>query len=202
MAAGMTITIGEVAGHHFHGQGDLQIARHAACGEKRGYLMVRTRLVDRAAFDYDPQLGWQADRWFEWKVPMNSKQKGNRGERLGRDYLKSLGFGDARRTQQYSGTEGPSDVVCPLSLPDLHIEVKFGTSNKGKRMDLGCEGLTEALDQAKRDAGQNPWCVLWKPDRKPWRLSWRNTDGITLTACGDLDITVMLRKLADSEAIQ
>lgn len=63
----MTITLGPIAGHHFHGQADLQVARHVTCGEKRGYLMVRKRLVDRAAHNYDPQLGWETDRWFEWE---------------------------------------------------------------------------------------------------------------------------------------
>ena len=61
------IEIGAIAGHHFHGQADMQIAYHAKCGEQRGYLMKRKRLVDRAAFNYDPNLGWEKDIWFEWE---------------------------------------------------------------------------------------------------------------------------------------
>ena len=60
------IQLGEVAGHHFAGQADLIVSRHAKCGERRGYLVSRKRLVNRAAFDCDPRLGWEVDRWFEW----------------------------------------------------------------------------------------------------------------------------------------
>lgn len=58
---------GPVAGHHFHGQADLQVAYHVTDDHGNyGYLHVRKRLVDRAAFDYDPRLGWEVDRWFQW----------------------------------------------------------------------------------------------------------------------------------------
>lgn len=55
-----------MAGHHFHGQADLEVVRHCQRGSERGYLHSRKRLVDRAAFQYDPRLGWETDRWFEW----------------------------------------------------------------------------------------------------------------------------------------
>ena len=64
------IEIGAVAGHHFWGQADLQIARHCRCGDRRGYFISRKRLVDRAAFNYDPRLGWETDHWFEWVPPL------------------------------------------------------------------------------------------------------------------------------------
>jgi hypothetical protein len=60
------IEIGNCAGHHWHGQADLLVVRHATCGNRRGYRMTRTRLVGRAAFEYDPRLGWETDVWFEW----------------------------------------------------------------------------------------------------------------------------------------
>ena len=75
------IEIGNCAGHHFHGQADMEVVYHCRRGtspaspilyyargeaELDGYYHVRTRLVDRAAFDYDPRLGWETDRWFEW----------------------------------------------------------------------------------------------------------------------------------------
>ena len=60
------IQIGEVAGSHFRGLADLQIAFHATCGDRRGYMLRRRRLVDRAAYNYDPTLGWETDIWFEW----------------------------------------------------------------------------------------------------------------------------------------
>jgi len=63
----MAIKIGALAGHHFHGQADLQVAYWCKDGKGReGFYMRRKRLVNRAAFNYDPKLGWQTDRWFEW----------------------------------------------------------------------------------------------------------------------------------------
>jgi hypothetical protein len=60
------IIIGAIAGHHFHGRADMQAARHCFRGLHHGYFMVRKRLRNRAAFNYDPTLGWEIDRWFEW----------------------------------------------------------------------------------------------------------------------------------------
>lgn len=60
------ITIGPAAGHHFHGQADLEIVNHCKRGEQSGYYHRRKRLVDRAAFNYDPTMGWETDRWFTW----------------------------------------------------------------------------------------------------------------------------------------
>lgn len=60
------IKIGNIAGHHFHGTADLEVRRHCICGDKKGYFCIRKRLVDRVAFNYDPRLGWEIDKWFEW----------------------------------------------------------------------------------------------------------------------------------------
>ena len=49
------------------GRPTCRFAYHAKCGEQCGYLMKRKRLVDRAAFNYDPNLGWEKDIWFEWE---------------------------------------------------------------------------------------------------------------------------------------
>jgi hypothetical protein len=60
------IQVGEIAGHHFHGNADLELVRHVTAGDRRGFLHGRKRLVDRVAFAYDPRLGWETDRWIEW----------------------------------------------------------------------------------------------------------------------------------------
>lgn len=60
------IVLGTSAGHHFNGQADLTTAIHCRRGASRGYYFVRKWLADRAAFNYDPRLGWAYDRWFEW----------------------------------------------------------------------------------------------------------------------------------------
>lgn len=101
------------------------------------------------------------------KKPKNSRAKGSRGERLCRDFLKSLGFEGVKRTQQYNGLADQGDVHAP-TIPDVHIEVKVGAVAK---WDLGTQYLHEACKQARRDAKGKPWVVLWKPDRKCWRLT-------------------------------
>lgn len=102
------------------------------------------------------------------KKRVNSCEKGKVGERKAAEYLRSLGFADARRTQQHNGAEGLSDVICPESLPGVHIEVKYGVVG----MDLGTGLFREACDQARRDAGYGSWAVLWKPKRcRQWRLT-------------------------------
>jgi len=60
------IAIGNTAGHHFHGQSDLEVVKHCTLGKKKGFYHIRKRLVNRAAFNFNPRLGWEIDRWFEW----------------------------------------------------------------------------------------------------------------------------------------
>lgn len=127
-------------------------------------------------------------------MPVNSCQKGKKGEREAVTLLKSIGFSDAQRTRQYNGL-GLSDVICPSSLPELHIEVKYGNSNEGCAMELACDGLERACHQADRDAAGSPWCVLWRPNRKQWRLSYRPKNGVVVTVAGAVDIAVTLREL-------
>ena len=50
---------------------------------------------------------------------MNSNQKGKKGERELAAILKSYGYEDSRRGQQYCGSNGDADVV---GLPGIHIE--------------------------------------------------------------------------------
>ena len=53
-------------------------------------------------------------------MPINSKQKGARGEVELAHILQQHGY-SARRGQQYSGANGDADVI---GLPKLHIECK------------------------------------------------------------------------------
>lgn len=101
------------------------------------------------------------------KKAKNSRAKGSRGELLLRDFLRSLGFESAKRTQQYNGL-GKGDVECPDELPDVHIESKVGNA---KKWDVGVDLIDKAVAQARRDADGKPWVVMWKPDRKCWRLT-------------------------------
>lgn len=71
---------------------------------------------------------------------MNSRAKGQRGERELADFLARHGL-PARRGQQFAGSPWSPDVVCP-GLP-FHIEVK-----RTERLNLDA-----ACAQAERDAG-------------------------------------------------
>ncbi len=128
----------------------------------------------------------------------NSIEKGKRGEREAVKFLKSLGYTDAQRTQQYNGL-GLSDVICPESLPDLHIEVKFGYPID--RFDIGTMLFNNACKQAIRDSEGKTWCLLWKPKhRSIWRFSaeewWY---GSVLTLSGPDDIKQFIHEIINHE---
>jgi Holliday junction resolvase len=116
-------------------------------------------------------------------MAVNSKRKGARGEREAVNFLKSIGFPDARRTQQYNG-DGESDVICPESLPGLTIEVKYGRDRH--KLDLGTAEWFEAIEQAKTDAAGDPWVLLWRPKGcRDWRMTLEEFDGLPATYVGN-----------------
>ena len=92
---------------------------------------------------------------------MNSRQKGKRGELELAKVLRSLGYEEARRGQQYSGANGDADVV---GVPGLHIECKRVES-------LNVEA---ALKQAESDApgGQIP-VVMHRKNGDGWKVTLR-----------------------------
>lgn len=71
-------------------------------------------------------------------MPINSREKGKRGEREVAKLLRDYGY-DCRRGQQYCGANGDADVV---GLPGIHIEVK-----RKEKLNI-----YDAIGQAKRDA--------------------------------------------------
>ena len=100
--------------------------------------------------------------------PINSKQKGKRGELEIVRVLKNYGY-DARRTAQYCGNTG--DAADVVGLPGIHIEVK-----RVERLNL-----SEAMDQAIRDAkaGLMP-AVFHRRSNEPWMVSMLLEDWINL----------------------
>ena len=73
-------------------------------------------------------------------MAVNSKEKGNRFERLLASKFREYGYSDSRRTAQYCGNTGDaSDVV---GLPGIHVEAKHQ-----EKMHL-----YDWMYQAKRDA--------------------------------------------------
>jgi len=97
----------------------------------------------------------------------NSMQKGKRGEREWANYLKSKGFTEVRRGQQYNGLDG-EDVV---GLPHIHNEVK--------RVEKLV--LWPSIEQSQNDANadQTP-IVAHRPNRKPWIVIMYADDFIEL----------------------
>lgn len=92
-----------------------------------------------------------------------SREKGKRGERECAALLRAHGF-DARRGQQFNGSDGSADVV---GLPGFHVEVKRTESLR----------VYEAVRQAESDAreGEVP-VVLHRRNRKGWLAILRADD--------------------------
>ena len=91
---------------------------------------------------------------------MNSCRKGKVGEREWRDVMRENGFLQARRTQQFCGTAGDSDVTCP-ELPNFHWEVK-----RVEKLNLN-----DAMAQAIRDCGSKMPVVAHRKNNCPWLVT-------------------------------
>lgn len=107
---------------------------------------------------------------------MSSQRRGKNWELKAVQLLKSLGFHDAERTAQHCGRDGQiGDVVCPESLPNVHIEVKGGYSG----IKLHSQQVSVWCEQAARDCpADSQWVVLWFRKRNPaylircpWKLN-------------------------------
>jgi Holliday junction resolvase len=103
------------------------------------------------------------------KAWMNSKRKGQRGEREFAAVLASHGY-EARRSQQYCGVAGDADLV--VDMPGVHFEVKrVETLNVHK-----------AFAQASKDArvtGDMP-VVAFKRNRGEWMVAMAAEDWLKL----------------------
>lgn len=106
---------------------------------------------------------------------MNSRAKGKRGELAWRDILRDYGWLEARRGQQYSGTETSEDVVGGPTW--THAEVKVR-----ERHDFW-----DAMEQAERDAaGRAVPYVAAKRNRRPWLVALRAEDFLRLAKLVDV----------------
>ena|ERR1700731_1849851 len=91
-------------------------------------------------------------------MAVNSRAKGCRGERELRDVFRAAGYPMARRTQQYSGTEGTSDVTVP-ELPVFHFEAKRVEASKV---------MYQWMEQATRDSAGKIPIVCHKQNGRQW----------------------------------
>lgn len=89
-------------------------------------------------------------------MPINSRQKGARGEREWASFCREQGYTGAYRGQQYNGANGNADVE---GLPGIHVEVKRTEAFR----------LYDALAQSKRDSrpGEVP-IVAHRKNNCPW----------------------------------
>lgn len=98
-------------------------------------------------------------------MPVNSKQKGSRGERELVKLLKSLGY-TARRSQQYQGVRDESNSADVIhNIEGVRIEVKLGYNQH----EFGSAFVKEWIETAKNETPpyQN-WMIFWRKDRKKW----------------------------------
>ena len=92
-------------------------------------------------------------------MAINSKQKGNAGEREIAKILREYGYEESRRGVQYCGYNGDADVI---GIPGLHLEVK-----RVEKLNLD-----KAYNQARRDAkeGEKP-VVMHRKNRQEWKVT-------------------------------
>jgi len=99
-------------------------------------------------------------------MPINSKQKGARGEREFSDFLKAHGY-EARRTQQYCGASGDAaDIVC-VGLEQFHFEVK-----RTEKLNV-YTAMKQAINDSK---GAKIPVVVHKRNREDWLVVMRAED--------------------------
>lgn len=90
------------------------------------------------------------------KKKINSRRKGSAGELEAAHFIQRFGF-EARRGQQFSGTETSADVVH--NIPGFHLEVK--------RVERG--NPYDWLEQCERDRAQDDMpLVMHRRNREQW----------------------------------
>ena len=102
-------------------------------------------------------------------MAVNSKRKGDAGERELAKKLNEYGF-STRRSVQYNGKadDGKADLV---NLPGIHIECK-----RVERLNVS-EAMTQAINDAK--GGELP-TVFHRKNREGWLLTMRLDDWMEL----------------------
>ena len=119
----------------------------------------------------------------------NSRQKGKRGElELCKALKENFGW-DARRSVQYCGDAGDSDLIA-VQAPNLFIECKLVQNlNLHKAMDL-------AVEQA---GGMTP-AVFHRKDRTGWLVTVRIEDMKAFVSLMEKALSSTLRELSDPES--
>ena len=107
-------------------------------------------------------------------INMNSRNKGKRGELEAAHLLKEYGY-DARRGQQYAGSNGDPDVV---GLPHVHLEIK-----RVEKLNID-----DALQQSIRDSRENEVpVVMHRKNRTEWKVTMQFVDWIEMSKAWEGD---------------
>ncbi len=113
---------------------------------------------------------------------VDSRSKGKVGEREAANYLRKLGFTDARRREQSDGSI-QAEVECPFLLPSIHIEVKYGYKTG---FDVGTSLFNQACLQAMADAKDLEPVVMWRKwGETIWKLTYISANGIGWSTVSD-----------------
>lgn len=97
---------------------------------------------------------------------INSNSKGKKGELEFANLLKEYGF-QARRSQQYKGTETSADITSELPY---HFEVK-----RVEKLNID-----KAIEQVVKDCGETTPVVAHRKNRKEWLITMRFEDWVEL----------------------
>ena len=122
------------------------------------------------AYGCEPFPDW-ASRRRRNRIPVedehmiNSREKGKRAEREAAAFLnENVPNAQARRAQQYSGTEGSADLIAQ-GLPSLWLEVKQRqTMNLHRIMDESEESCGELTPVILHRKNNTEWLVTFKLD--------------------------------------
>lgn len=106
-----------------------------------------------------------------------SKARGKRAELDLVRQLQKFGFTEAKRTAQYCGKAGTSDVT---GLPGIHVEVK-----NVQRLNIW-EALAQSKRDSEADGNGNIPAVFFKRNRSGWYVALPLSDFIRLYASSDL----------------
>ena len=93
------------------------------------------------------------------QIGKSSKARGKRGELSLVHALRDAGFTEARRTSQYCGKAGTSDVT---GLPGIHVEVK-----NVQRLNIW-EALAQSKRDSEADGNDDIPAVFFKRNRSGW----------------------------------
>lgn len=108
-------------------------------------------------------------------MAVNSREKGKAGEREWAEVCREHGF-DARRGQQFCGSNGDADVV---GLPHIHVEVK-----RVEQLNV-FNAMKQSVDDAR--PGEIP-IVAHRKNRKPWLVTMRAEDFFRIYEGSDVSV--------------